>query len=59
MKFSLFSPRATAEEMQSAAVASDSKNMQYPTATGGYRSNLVNNAQPIALSGPPAFDSNV
>jgi hypothetical protein len=47
--------------MQSAAVASENKNIQYPSSanSGGYRSNLVNNAQPIAISGPPAFDSNV
>lgn len=56
--------RASREEMMAAAAAqaqaNNSKNAfgtsQQSTNT---RANLVQNAAPIAVSGPPAFDSNV
>lgn len=44
--------RASPEEMRNAAVAAENRG----TAP---RSGLVNNAQPISISGPPTYDSNV
>lgn len=45
--------KATTEQMRQAAVV-DNKNSSV-----GTRSNLVNNAQPISITGAPGFDSNV
>ncbi|XP_055694742.1 calcium channel flower isoform X1 [Lutzomyia longipalpis] len=49
--------RASLQEMRNAAVASD--NSRPIGTTSGMRSNLVDNAQPVAFTGPPAYDSNV
>ncbi|XP_055694743.1 calcium channel flower isoform X2 [Lutzomyia longipalpis] len=49
--------KASLQEMRNAAVASD--NSRPIGTTSGMRSNLVDNAQPVAFTGPPAYDSNV
>ncbi|XP_059607475.1 calcium channel flower isoform X2 [Phlebotomus argentipes] len=49
--------KASLQEMRNAAVASD--NSRPIQTTSGMRSNLVDNAQPVAFTGPPAYDSNV
>ncbi|XP_055701929.1 calcium channel flower isoform X1 [Phlebotomus papatasi] len=49
--------KASLQEMRNAAVAAD--NSRPIQTTSGMRSNLVDNAQPVAFTGPPAYDSNV
>uniref|UniRef100_A0A1L8DEZ4 Calcium channel flower n=1 Tax=Nyssomyia neivai TaxID=330878 RepID=A0A1L8DEZ4_9DIPT len=49
--------KASLQEMRNAAVASDTS--RPIGTTSGMRSNLVDNAQPVAFTGPPAYDSNV
>lgn len=46
--------KATNEQMRQAATVVDNKHSSV-----GTRSNLVNNAQPISITGAPGFDSNV
>ncbi|KAG4073517.1 hypothetical protein HA402_000741 [Bradysia odoriphaga] len=46
--------KASTEQMRQAATVVDNKNSSV-----GTRSNLVNNAQPISITGAPGFDSNV
>uniref|UniRef100_U5EYA5 Calcium channel flower n=1 Tax=Corethrella appendiculata TaxID=1370023 RepID=U5EYA5_9DIPT len=52
--------KASAEEMRNAATVVDNKNIPTSTTNTSQNSrvNLVNNAQPISFTGPPAFDSN-
>jgi len=45
--------KAPIEQMRSAAASADNR------FSGRHSNNLVNNAQPISITGPPPFDSNV